>query len=194
MEEECYYPNELEFGTLDWQNASHKPVDSELQAFIEQQANKNTSKKTISDIKIFERYCKQVKEERAIENIPEIELDCFLGLFFKDITKTNGENYEPDTLTGIHRSLNRYLHQKGSTIDIIADRAFQTSRITLAARRKQLRSQGMGQKPNASKSITMDEENLLFENGQLGEHSPEALIRTVWYFLTLHMEETNITN
>ena len=32
----------------------------------------------------------------------------------------------------------------------------------------------------------MDEENVLFEDGQLGDHSPEALIRTVWYFLTLH--------
>ena len=27
----------------------------------------------------------------------------------------------------------------------------------------------------------------MFETGQLGDHSPEALIRTVWYFLTMHM-------
>ena len=26
-----------------------------------------------------------------------------------------------------------------------------------------------------------------FTNRQMGRHSPEALIRTIWYFLTLHM-------
>ena len=129
MEEEFYYPNELDYGSLDWQNASNKlvdselnasnkPIDTELQSFIEQQANKNTTRNTVSDMKIFERYCKQVKEERAIETIPKSELDCLLGHFFKDVTKTNGENYEPDTLTAIQRSLNRYLRKKGSNFDI----------------------------------------------------------------------------
>ena len=40
---------------------------------------------------------------------------------------------------------------------------------------------GKGQKPNAA------EERELFETGELGDHSPEALIRTVWFFLTMHL-------
>ena len=56
------------------------------------------------------------------------------------------------------------------------------SQETLAAKRKQLRSMGKGQKPNASKPITSEEEQRLFDSGQFGDHDPEALIRTVWYF------------
>ena len=85
------------------------------------------------------------------------------------------------------KKLSRYLSHKGTKLDLISDRAFAQSRATLAARRKQLRTIGKGHKPNASKSISMLEENKLFESGQFGDHNPEALIRTVWYFFTLHM-------
>ena len=115
------------------------------------------------------------------------QLDQLLGYFFKDITKKDGQPYEPDSLTSFHRSFNRYLSHKGTKLDLISDRAFAQSRATLAARRKQLRTIGKGHKPNASKSISMLEENKLFESGQFGDHNPEALIRTVWYFFTLHM-------
>ena len=46
---------------------------------------------------------------------------------------------------------------------------------------------GKGQKPNAAEAITPAEERELFETGELGDHSPEAHIRTVWFFLTMHM-------
>jgi len=195
-----YYPNELVQGTRDWENASHRPEqteqasssdissrDTELQQFIEKQANENTSKKTLSDMRIWERYCEQVGEARKIEEIPIQELDRLLGHFFKDVKKQDGQEYEPDSLTSFQRSFNRYLSQKGATFNIIVDRAFAMSRETLAAKRKQLRSMGKGQKPNASKPITSEEQHRLFNSGQFGDHDPEALIRTVWYFFTLHM-------
>ena len=47
---------------------------------------------------------------------------------------------------------------------------FDTSISVFAAKRKQLRSMGKGKK-----AITPTEEEL-FESGQLGDHSPEALI------------------
>ena len=101
--------------------------------------------------------------------------------------KKDGQEYEPDSLTSFQRSINRYLHQKSATFNIIEDREFETSRAALAAKRKLLRSMGKGQKPNASQSISSVDEDKLFESGQLGDHSPESLIRTVWYFLTMHM-------
>ena len=194
-----YYPNELVQGTRDWENASHRPEqteqasssdissrDTELQQFIEKQANENTSKKTLSGMRIWEWYCEQVGETRKIEEIPIRELDRLLG-HFKDVKKQDGLEYEPDSLTSFQRSFNRYLSQKGATFNITVDRAFAMSRETLAAKRKQLRSMGKGQKPNASKPITSEEEHRLFNSGQFGDHDPEALICTVWYFFTLHM-------
>ena len=62
-----------------------------------------------------------MNEFRAIESIP---VDV-LGHFSKDLTKLNGENHEPDSLTGFQRGINRHLQIKRSGI------AFATSRATL---------------------------------------------------------------
>ena len=102
----------------------------------EQQASKNTAKKTASDMRVFERYCKTINEERAIETTPVEELDVLLG---KDVPKLNGDNYEPDSLTAFQRSINRHIQLKRSDIDNIKDRSFATSRAILAAKRKLLR-------------------------------------------------------
>ena len=82
MSEEFYYPDELVLDSLEWENASHRPGeggqevrDAELQEFIEQQANKNTTKKTQSDMRVWEHYCQQKGEKRSIEAIPMGELD-----------------------------------------------------------------------------------------------------------------------
>ena len=114
-----YYPSELVQGTRDWENASHRPEqteqasssginlrDAELQQFIEKQANANTLKKTLSDMRIWERYCEQVGETRKMEKIPIEELDRLLGHFFKDVKKQDGQEYEPDSLTSFQRSFN----------------------------------------------------------------------------------------
>ena len=96
---EYYYPEELVEGSRDWQNVSHKPgesancretisaKDSELQTYIDEQANPNTKRKTNSDMKVWDRYCQQRGEARKMEAIPAEELDLLLGYFFKDITK-----------------------------------------------------------------------------------------------------------
>ncbi|CAH3039920.1 unnamed protein product, partial [Porites evermanni] len=78
-------------------------------------------------------------ESRAIENIPANELDL---LFFQ-----------------------RYLHEKGSLINILKDNEFSKSREVLAAKRKNLVRQGKGNCPNATRELTEAEEDALFENG-----------------------------
>ena len=117
----------------------------------------------------------------------QMNLILFWDISFKDIKKKNGSNYEPNSLTSFHRSFGRYLRLKKVPFGILFDKEFLTSRSTLAARRKELRSYGKGQKANASKCITSSDEDKFFTSGQMGRQSPEALIRTIWYFLTLHM-------
>ena len=43
---------------------------------------------------------------------------------------------------------------------------------------------GKGQKPKAAKAISADDENLMWEEGQLGDSSPRTLIFSVWYYFT----------
>ena len=64
---------------------------------------------------------------------------------------------------------------------------FYRSREVLAAKRKNIVKQGRGNKPNACRELTTEEEEKLFESGEFGCHSPEALQGTsVWWFFSLH--------
>ena len=67
------------------------------------------------------------------------------------------------------------------------DQEFTKSREVLSARKRDLVvSNAKGNRPQAARELTEDEEDLLFENGQFGEDDPEVLQRTVWWMLSLH--------
>ena len=46
--------------------------------------------------------------------------------------------------------------------------------------------QERGNKPNACRELTTEEEEKLFESGEFGCHNPEALQCTLWWFFSLH--------
>ena len=67
------------------------------------------------------------------------------------------------------------------------DQEFAKSREVLSARKRDLVvNNAKGNRPQAARELTEDEENLLFETGQFGEDDPEVLLRTVWWMLSLH--------
>ena len=57
----------------------------------------------------------------------------------------------------------------------------------MATTRKSLVKQGRGNKPNASRELTDEEEAKLFETGEFGNHNPLALQRTLWWFLSMQV-------
>ena len=110
-----------------------------------------------------------------------------MSRFSMDIKKKDGDQYEPATLTSFHRSLQRYLNDHGSTLNILKDQHFSLSREALASRRRQLlRHFGKGNRPKAARPLTDAEEDLMFERGEFGQQDPEVLQRTVWWLLSLH--------
>ena len=56
----------------------------------------------------------------------------------------------------------------------------------MKAKQIMLKKQGQGNKPNAAKPLTENEEGLLWSNELMGSSSPEALLNTLWYLNTLH--------
>ena len=68
---------------------------------------------------------------------------------------------------------------------ILKDDAFSCSKSVLATKRKSLVKEGRGNKPNASRELTDEEEAKLFETGEFGNHNPLALQRTLWWFLSI---------
>ena len=135
---------------------------------------------------IWYKWCLSVGEERKIDEIPLEELDKLLCHFFIQVKKTNGEDYEPDTLTSFQRSFDRHLRQAGNSFCIFKDREFSKSIEVLESRRKQLRREGKGRKPNKALALTTEQLEKLWLDKQLGSHSPMALVRTVWLNNTVH--------
>ncbi|XP_067034829.1 uncharacterized protein KIAA1958-like [Acropora muricata] len=115
-------------------------------------------------------------QSRGITNVqildlPSEELDHLLGKFFKDLRKINGKEYEPSTLTGLQKSIQRFL--PGSKMNILKDDEFAFSQKVLEAKRKNLVVQGKGNRPNVTRSLTKEEK--LFQSGAFSAEKPVAL-------------------
>jgi len=134
------------------------------------------------------RYIKSIgMRNESIESLPASDLDHLLSKFLMNIRKKNGEEYEPDTISGFQRSIQRYLSDKRSPVHILKDKDFEKSRKVLAAKRKSLiHDHGKGNKPQAVQALEDNEEDVLFETGEFGDANPVSLQRTVWCLLSLH--------
>ena len=169
--------------------ASTKPLlfldDAELKQFVDQQKNCNMKRKTESDLCRWYTWCTSVGEKCSIGEIPPAEL---LGHFYIKVHKTNGEMYEPDSLTAIQRSidchLSRDLHKPYS---IIRDQQFASSHDKLNAARKSLKKAGKGNKPHAAETLEAADIQSLWSHGLLGDSTPEALLNSVWLMLSMHL-------
>jgi integrase len=136
---------------------------------------------------LVRRYLGSIDETRELETIPPQELNVLLARFFVHIRKKDGGVYEPSSLTAFQRSIQRYLNDKGSNVNILKDQEFAKSRETLAARKRELvTGYAKGNRPQATRELTEAEENLLFEQGLFGDHDAEVLQRTVWWVIALH--------
>ena len=66
-------------------------------------------------------------------------------------------------------------------MNTLKDKDFEKSRKVLAAKRKSLiHDHGKGNKPKAAQALEDNEEDVLFETGELGDTNPISLQRTVW--------------
>ena len=185
-DEESEWLANIHLSILDKPNEETQLHDSEISSFIEANRNSNTTKKTKTDLNVWTRWCNSINERRPMEDIPPGELNSLLAHFFIKVRKLNGEEFEPGTLTSFQRSFDRYLRQHGKNYNIIQDKIFESSREALESKRKQLRLSGKGTRPNKALGLTNDELEKFWSEKQLGDHSPEALLRTVWLNNTMH--------
>ena len=150
--------------------------DSDTYGIIEREKNVNTKKATEGHLRLFTNWLRANNEMRTPEKIVPMELDMHLAKFFLSIRKettdkSNKENdrqYEPDTLSAIHSSIQRHLSSNGYAGDIKKDKEFVHSRNVIAAKKKELKKLGKGNKKRASQSFTEEELNLFWEKDELG--------------------------
>ncbi|CAC5377808.1 unnamed protein product [Mytilus coruscus] len=148
--------------------------------FIDQMRNKNTSRKTNSDVNKLKTWLSDQNELREFHKIPPQELDLLLARFFMTAKKCDGGDYEPDTLKSIQGSINRHLTEKHCNIDLIKDKEFKHSRDVLMSKRKLLRQNGKGNKQKKTEPLTKEEIDILYQKKLLGAANPRALTNTVF--------------
>ena len=168
------------------QNSDVAPDKSELLNYIKGQQNKNTVRKTQNDALRFTQWLKDHprSETRPVHTLePEI-LDNYVGQYLLSVKRKDGTDYEPDTLTSIHRSIDRYLKELGYGHSLVTDKAFETSKKVLESKRKALKKDGHGNRELKADPLSPDEENVLWDKGQLGSHEPAALQRALWFLTT----------
>ena len=103
--------------------------------------------------------------------------------FILEVRKKDGSCYLPDTLHHIVCGILRYLRQnRQADIDFFKDGGFASFRQTLDAEMKRLKRTGAGSSKCQAEPLTAAAEELLWQKGVLGDHSPLALLNTVFYF------------
>ena len=157
-------------------NEQEKPrfgscVDLDVDAFLKDQENVNTARKTTNDMRIMNTFLREQGEERNIEEIPPPELNSLLSKFLLCVKRQDGEEYEPNTIRGFFASVDRHLKTKNYGTCISEGPAFSRARDVLTAKLKQLKKEGKGNKPQAAQPLTFSVIDSLWDAQQLGTHS-----------------------
>lgn len=152
----------------------------DVDKFLQDNINKNTKRKTQGDMKVFLGFLISKNETRFPEYIPPDTLNDYLCQFLLSVAKKDGKEYEPTTLRGFVSSLERYLKEKESKINIIKDIEFEKSRQVLKSKQKQLKSLGHGNKPKAA--VVLEDHHLetMYEKKVLGDHDGYSLTYSMW--------------
>ena len=179
----CYREVVSEYVLQQWRLVSI--VDEE---YIEELKEERKRKREKKHGKLEERFQKDERNFQAnLEEDQSDVLDQTLSQFYAELGKENGDDYEPDCLKVMQASLERYLKSNAYPKSIIRDREFLNFRKFLEGKARKLREQGKGKRPNRSKSLTKEEEDVLWQNSQLGGGTPRALFNTMWLLLTQHV-------
>lgn len=81
----------------------------------------------------------------------------YLASFFLSVRRPDGSGYEPKTLRGFLGSFARHLRENGYQHNIVESHPFSHAREVLMSKRKQLKSQGKGNRNRKAESLARDD-------------------------------------
>ena len=163
-----------------------KISQTEIENLKAASSNKNTTKSATNWLNVFINWAKENgKSEEMITYEPD-ELNKTLEVFYAEVRKSNGCEYEPDSLKVMQAAFERYLKDNSYPLSLMKDNQFLSSRKVLEGKARQLREKGMGKRPNKAQSLTQPEEEILWQSKQLGGDSPRSLLNTMWWLLSQH--------
>lgn len=87
-------------------------------------------------------------------------------------------------IEAIFSSFNRHLRDEGYPYNMMTSDIFASSREVLSAKRKLLKGEGLGNRPNAAENISEEMSEIFWEKKLLGDDNPRSLQNTIFFFFT----------
>lgn len=168
------------------ENRFVKVTDSMIDGYVQKQSNKRTLSKTYYDNRLLQKFLDAENETRPIQEIPPNQLCAVLCKFFISVRKSDGTNYEPNSLRAFMCSFDRKLRNLGYEWSLVHGNEFAKLRNVVKTKVRELKTFGKGNLPRTSKPITDEEIEILWQHNQFGNHTPNSIINTLWFNNTIH--------
>ena len=154
-----------------------KLIDNEVERAKTSAIPLRTLKDTKWCLNLWRDWSRQRDQNMSdIDLMSETTLQWWLCHFTLKIRKQNGAHYPPETLYHIVCGLLRHVRVKRPDVDFFGE-----FRMILDSEMKRLRKEGIHTKGKKAEPLTNEEEDSLWSKGILGDHSPQALLNTVFY-------------
>ncbi|XP_067668331.1 uncharacterized protein KIAA1958-like [Haliotis asinina] len=115
------------------------------------------------------------------------ELAYFMSKFVLEVRKKDGLEYPPNSLFQIVMGIQSYIKTVSKVnVEFLQSDVFEEFRQVLDGEMKRLTRNGLGQCVKKAEAISVDEEELLWRNGQLGDRNPRVLVNTLLYLNGKH--------
>ena len=156
-------------------------TDQDMKVLKDLNVNLNTALSTQTWLRSFSKWATMRGIFSDIRQIPKEQLHGILQRFYAELTRTNGNDYEPESLKA---ALDRHLREH-SGFSIMKDIEFADSCKVLNGKAISLQRKGKGKRPNRADVVTIEEEELLWNN-ILGKDNPTSLNYTTFFLLGQH--------
>ena len=153
---------------------------------------KKTNEDTKYCTKVWKDWCKERHQHYQcqippFEDITNHQLQQWLIRFVLEVWKKDGSEYPPETLMHICSGIARHLHNtRWPALDIYHDKEYAEFQTTIDAEMKRLQHNGHGSKRRQAEPLSEDDEEILWNKGLLGDHSPQSLLNTMVFMNGLY--------
>ena len=173
-------------------------TESQVTALQKAAVPMNTKKNTNWACKVWSEWAANRKLECPTAWPPHLmiikpcELNLWLSRFVLEVRRQDGQPYPPNTLHQLCCGILRQVREIKPELDIFKDPEFVSFRKTLDAEMKRLKaSAGVRLVPKQAEPITEAEEEMLWEKGLLGSHSPQSLVDTMVFMAGMYFALTS---
>ena len=162
-------------------------TEADIQHAKQNAVPKSTKRDTEYCTRMWKEWCPS-REQSSNCVIPPLcelnksQLQHWMSRFVMELRKKDGSVFPPNSLHHICCGLMRYLRSSGKPeLDIFKDSEFAEFRTVLDSQMKRLKAAGIGANKKKAEPITVEEEEILWQKGLLGDSNPQTLVDTMLF-------------